>query len=185
MIEAFKRAVRVAGRLFTVGRYRRMVVVIAVAYLAAFLAALQNITASTGPFTVTTGDPAAMFRRTGFLLFDAVALIRTPVFTLLVSPINILIGVVISLLVAINLCMTYLALRRPRACSINRASGMVGVLPALLAGGACCAPTILLILGLQATAALIAATQWMIPLALLLLSGSFVRLACDTHTEAL
>ncbi len=50
---------------------------------------------------------------------------------------------------------------------------------------ACCAPTLLLVLGIQATAALITAVQWLIPLALVLLIGSLVWVAQKTDATLL
>lgn len=176
---------RVVARVLARNRYRRLVAAVGILYLVVFLIALGNITPSTGEFSVTTGSPAAMFRRTGLLLFDAVARIRTPLFTLLVSPLNIAMGLVISFLVGLNLTMTYIAWRQPKACPVNKATGVFGLAPALLAGGACCAPTILLILGIQATAAFITAVQWMIPLALALLVGSLALIARKTQLEML
>lgn len=164
-------------------RYRRITVVIGLLYLIAFLLAVQNLSIPGGQTMARAGNVSAMFRRTGFLLFDAVAIVQTPLFTLLVSPINILMGIVLSAIVGLNLTMSYVAWRQPRACSVNRATGMVGMFPALFAGGACCAPTVLLILGIQATATVITASQWMIPLAFALLLGSLIWIAQKTKPE--
>jgi hypothetical protein len=166
-------------------RYRRAVVGIAVVYLLMFLLSLQNLTIPGGPATFRTGPLDAMFRRTGFLLFDAVALVQTPLFTLLVAPVNIAIGAVLSLLVGLNLTLSFIAWRQPKVCAIDRAAGAAGILPGLLAGGACCAPTILLIAGLQATAALVTAIQWMIPVAFVLLVGSLVWISTKTNPDLL
>ncbi len=180
-----RKAWRVTRRVLAHRRYRRTVVVIGALYLVAFLLALGSLTIPGGPTMVATGDLQAMFRRTGFLLFDAVALVQTPLFTLLISPINIAMGIVLSILVGLNLTMSYIAWRQPKACPVNRASGSVGILPGLLAGGACCAPTILLILGILATATLITASQWMIPIAFVLLIGSFVWISRKTREDLL
>ena len=166
-------------------KYRRICALIAVLYLLAFLLAVQNLSIPGGGTAVRGGNLSAMFQRTGFLLFDAVAIVRIPAFTLLVSPVNILMGVVLSVFVGLNLTLCYIAWRQPRACSVNKATGTLGILPALLAGGACCAPTVLLILGIQATAALITASQWMIPLAFVLLIGSLVWISQKTQPEFL
>ena len=173
----------VVGTVLTFGRYRRLVALLAVVYLALFLYALQNITSTTGAFSVVTADPSAMFRRTGFLLFDSVAVVTTPLFTFLVSPVNIAIGLLIAGLVGLNLTMSVIAWRQPRACRTSGAGGVVGILPGLLAGGACCAPTILLVLGIQATAALLTTVQWMIPIAFVLLIGSLLWITQKTQPE--
>ena len=178
------RKVREVGRrVLARKRYRRAVIAVSVVYLVAFLLSLQNLTIPGGPAAVRTGTLGAMFRRTGFLLFDAVALVQTPLFTLLVSPLNIAMGVVLSMLVGLNLTLSYIAWRRPKACATNRATGIMGILPGLLGGGACCAPTILLVVGMQATAALLTAIQWMIPVAFVLLVGSLVWISLKTNPE--
>lgn len=178
-----RQTLTVVKKLVTRRRYRRIALVIGILYLIAFLLAVQNLTIPGGDTLVRRGSLSAMFRRTGFLLFDAVAIVQTPLFTLLVSPINILIGILLSFFVGLNLTMSYVAWRQPRACSINRATGVLGMLPALFAGGACCAPTVLLILGIQATATLITASQWLIPIAFVLLLGSLVWIAQKTQPE--
>lgn len=178
-----RKSARVVSKVLSFGRYRRLVALFGVAYLALFLYALQNITSSTGSFSVVTADPSAVFRRTGFLLFDAVAVVTTPLFTLLVSPINIAMGLLIAFLVGLNLTMSVIAWRQPRACRTSGAGGVLGILPGLLAGGACCAPTILMILGIQATAALLTAVQWMIPVAFALLIASLLWITQKTEPE--
>lgn len=177
-----RQTLSVCVTVLQISRYRRAVVVLAFLYLVAFLFAIQNLTLPTGAgFTLLWADPALMFRRTGFLLFDAIAVIRTPLFTWLLSPINLLLGLVISFLVGLNLLLSWIAWRQPRVCRVNGTTGTLGLIPALLAGGACCAPTLLLVLGIQATATLITTIQWMIPLALCLLIGSLVWVAQKTN----
>lgn len=176
---------RVSRTLLAQARYRRMVIALALAYLVVFLIALQNITGTSGAFSLIVVDPAAMFRRTGFLLFDAFAVLQTPLFTWLVAPLNIAMGLVLSFLVGLNLTLSWVAWRQPRICSVHGSVGSVGLLPALLAGGACCAPTILLVLGIQASAALMTTVQWLIPLAFALLLGSLIWIAQKTQAEQL
>lgn len=179
------RTATVVEKLVTRKRYRRIGAVIGLLYLIAFLLAVQDLTVPGGESMVRLATLSAMFRRTGLLLFDAVAIVQIPLFTLLVSPFNILIGIALSCFVGLNLTMTYVAWKQPRACSVNKATGVLGLLPALFAGGACCAPTILLILGIQATATFITATQWLIPVAFVLLIGSLIWIAQKTQPEFL
>lgn len=181
-----KQTVQVSRILLAARRYRLGLTTITGVYLVAFLFAIQNLTLPTGSdFSVLWVDPGLMFRRTGYLFFDAIAVIHTPLFTWLLSPLNVLLGLVISLLVSLNLLLSWVAWRQPRACQVNSTTGTLGLIPALLAGGACCAPTLLLVLGIQATAALITAVQWMIPLALVLLLGSLVWVAQKTDSSLL
>ncbi|MFO8231111.1 MAG: hypothetical protein R6U20_00450, partial [Longimonas sp.] len=100
-------------------------------------------------------------------------------------PLNILIGGLLSLLAALNLMVTYVAYNQPSACSFNRSTGVLASLPALLAGGACCAPAIVLILGLQVSSLFITAFQVLIPVAAVLLLITLKLILDRTHPERL
>lgn len=104
-----------------------------------------------------------------------------PGVVILVSPLNIAIGLVLGTLAGANLAITYLALRQPRACRFNRATGVLASVPALLAGGACCAPAVVLLLGLQVSSLWIATFQALIRVsaALLLLSLALILRRTD------
>ncbi len=82
----------VIRELLASGSYRRLVITIGLVYLVAFLLAIENITPTTGSWSFTSVGLGAMFRRTGFLLFDSIALLRTPLFTVLIAPLNLAIG---------------------------------------------------------------------------------------------
>ena len=106
--------------------------------------------------------------------FEPVALVEFGVGTYLFS-LNTFIGLGIALLVGLNLAVTYLAWKQPKACGIgSSSSGLLAGVPALLSGAACCGPIILLIFGIQASSAVMTAFQWLIPLAVVLLLGSLL-----------
>ena len=63
---------------------------------------------------------------------------------------------------------------QPKACGLESSSGVVAGIPALLSGAACCGPTILLVVGVQASATIITGFQFLVPLALVLLIGSLL-----------
>lgn len=142
---------------------------IALVYLVLFLVALQDITAGGRGFGMLTTEWTRMFERTGTLTFEPVARVTVPGVTILLAPLDILIGIVISALVSLNLLVTFIAFRQPKACSFNRSTGLLASFPALLAGGACCAPAIVLILGIQLSSTLVTAFQALIPVAVVLL----------------
>jgi hypothetical protein len=83
-------------------------------------------------------------------------------------------GLVLSTLVGLNLAFSYLSLVQPKVCYGRPALGFLASLPALLAGAACCGSPLLLLLGIQATASLIALFGILVPIALLLLAGTLV-----------
>lgn len=134
------------------------------AYLLLFLAALQDISRGGRGVAFLTADWSRMFERTGIHTFEPIAQLTLPGFTVLVSPLNILMGTALSLLAGLNFLVTYIAIRRPQACAFNRSTGVLASLPALLAGSACCAPAVLLVLGLQASSLVIGVFQVLIPL---------------------
>ncbi len=108
------------------------------------------------------------------LLFESVATIEAGYVIWLVSPINLMIALFMGGLLAANLHGA-IFLRRQAACSIDPSPGggnsaMVGgMIPALLAGGACCAPSLILLLGIPGLGAMSAFFGWLIPLSVLIL----------------
>jgi hypothetical protein len=163
--------------------YRRLATGLAALYLILYLAALQDLSLGGTGFQVLTTDWHRMFDRTGALTFEPIVQVRIPGLTLLLSPVNLLVGTLVALLAGLNLTVTYLAFRQPAACRFNRATGMLASLPALLAGSACCAPAVVLILGLQASSLLITAFQTLIPVSVMLLLLSLVLILRRTEPE--
>ncbi|ABI57843.1 hypothetical protein ACN2MM_13280 [Alkalilimnicola ehrlichii MLHE-1] len=106
-------------------------------------------------------------------LYEAVALVQAGRLMWLISPLNLLITALLAGLLAANV-HGMLTLRRGAAthCRSGRGGAASGALPALLAGSACCAPGILLLLGIPALGAFVGLFAWLIPLSLLLLALS-------------
>jgi hypothetical protein len=123
-------------------------------------------------------DPLARFFQpaNSALSFEPVALVEFGVGTYLFS-LNTFVGLGIALLVGLNLAVTYVAWRQPKACGIGTSEASSGVLagiPALLSGAACCGPIVLIIFGIQASSTLLTVFQWLIPAAVVLLLGSLL-----------
>jgi hypothetical protein len=175
---------RTLAAILSVSRYRRLAAALGGLYLVLFLVALQDISRGGRGFQVLTVDWTRMFDRTGAVTFEPIAQVTLPGLTLLLSPLNVLIGALISLLVGLNLTVTYFAFRQPRACSFNRSTGVLASVPALLAGSACCAPAIVLILGLQVSSLLVTVFQALIPAAAVLLIVT-LKLILDRTDPAL
>jgi hypothetical protein len=102
------------GTVLSIPTYRRLGLAVSGAYLLLFLVALQDISAGGRGLDFLTTNWDRMFDRTGTLTFEPVARVTFLGVTILVSPLNILLGAGLS----------------------------------LLAGSACCAPAIILILAL-------------------------------------
>ncbi|MFW6085038.1 MAG: hypothetical protein ACODAA_07485 [Gemmatimonadota bacterium] len=161
-----------AGKLRTILSipfYRLLATGIAAVYLALFLVALGDVSPGGRGFELLTTDPARMFERSGAFTFEPVGRLTIPGLTVFLSPLNLVVGAVVAGLAGLNLAVTWLAFRQPRVCRFNRSTGVLASLPALLAGGACCAPAIVLVLGLQVSSLLISVFQVVIPVSVLLL----------------
>ncbi|WP_276300537.1 hypothetical protein [Halorussus lipolyticus] len=125
---------------------------------------------------VVADDPLGRFFRpaNSALSFEPVALVEFGVGTYLFS-LNTFVGVAIALLVGLNLAVTYVAWRQPKACGIgSSSSGVLAGIPALLSGAACCGPIVLVIFGIQASSAVLTVFEWLIPAAVVLLVGSLL-----------
>lgn len=161
--------------------------VITLGYLVAFLWAAQDLVfrPDVPPDFFLVDDPLGrIFQRTGPASYEAIALLDTGIVRLLISPVNITIGLLIAGLVGMSLSLTYLAIVQPAACGIGAGSGFFASLPALLSGTVCCGPVILIALGIQASGLLLTAFFWLLPVGVLLLVGSLVYVAgkIDIHS---
>lgn len=120
-------------------------------------------------------DPiAAATRRVAPFQYETVALVTIGPVEYLFAPITAGIGLGLAMLVGVTLAVSVVAWRGPSACRIGAGAGTAAGVPGLLSGFACCGPTILLIAGVQASAGLLAAMQWFLPLAVLTLIGTLL-----------
>jgi len=115
-----------------------------------------------------------MVQARGLFQFEGIAMVEAGVVNLIISPLNILIGAVLGALVAVNVHGVIELRRAPPACGIGGTTrtGVLASLPALLAGGACCAPALLLLVGIPSLGALAGLFGWLIPLSMALLAAS-------------
>lgn len=174
------------------GRRDSLVVAVAVTvgYLFAFLYMVQDVVINTDAgigVSVPVADPlSTMFQRAGGQFsFEAVALVELGVVSWTFSPLNTLVGTTIAALVGLNIALTYLAVTQPRACGIGASSGVFASVPALLAGGACCAPVLALVFGIQMSGLLLTAFAWLLPVGVALLLVSLVYVAGKVDPAAI
>jgi|APHM01.1.fsa_nt_gi hypothetical protein len=149
---------------------------VTIAYLLVYLWAIGHLDTGLGGISVTVADDplVTLFRSAGTFAFRPVASVALGPVTYLAS-LNTLLGGAIAALVGLNLAVSYLAWRQPTACGLGRSSsGLLAGLPALLSGTACCGPVVLIVIGIQASSALLTAFQFLLPVAVLLLVGSLV-----------
>ncbi|MEX2530477.1 MAG: hypothetical protein WD960_06865 [Gemmatimonadota bacterium] len=173
------------GDIVAISSYRRVGLALAAGYLVLFLIALQDISLGGRGFEFLTTNWDRMFDRRGTMTFEPIARITFPGLTILLSPLNILMGAGIAFLAGLNLVITWIAFRQPSACRFNRSTGILASVPALLAGSACCAPAIVLILGLQVSSVLISAFQILVPVSAVLLVVTLKLIVDRTDTELL
>lgn len=109
----------------------------------------------------------------GAFQFEPVGVIILGALVWTFSPLNTGLALALGGLVGLNVAAGWRAWRAPRTCRRPGARvGLVAALPALLAGGACCAPVLLIWLGLPIAGAVAGIAPLLIPAsALLLLVG--------------
>jgi hypothetical protein len=147
-----------------------------VGYLAVYLSGIGFLNANDGETAfVVVSDPLA--RATELMApyqYEPIALLAAGPVELLFSPVNTLLGLGLGALVGANLAVSWVAYRSPAACGLGSTASAAAGVPALLSGFACCGPTLLIVLGLQATAGLVAAFQWLVPLSVALLVATLL-----------
>ena len=167
-----------------------VVVLTGVAYLLVYLYAIGNLSyqPGIGRSVFVVADPfSRMFEPgPGRFAYEPIAIVDLWTVRYLLSPVNTAIGVGLAMLVGINFGLSYLAVVQPKSCGLGAGSGVLASIPAVLAGSACCAPVILLVLGITAGGALLTAFSWLLPIGVVLLLASLVYLAgrIDPHALA-
>jgi hypothetical protein len=159
-----------------VRRYRRVAEALTVLYLFVYLWAIQNLAFSFGtdltrfvavPSVQVVPDwPSRVFDPIAAFYYEPVAAVY-PVnhVTLLVSPVNVGMGLLLGALFGLNVGVALYVMRTAIACRRRSFAGLLGALPGFLTGFACCVPSFALVLGAQFTLALIAVRSWFFPLA--------------------
>ena len=138
----------------------------------------RSVAGGTVAISVVDRPLSRLFESVGPFQYEPIAFIELAVVDYLFAPLNAAIGLGLAVLVALNLVVAYGAWRTPAACGLpasggaEGATGLLAAVPALLSGTVCCGPAILLVVGVQATAGLMAAVRWLLPAAVVLLVGS-------------
>ena len=154
---------------------------IALVYLAVFQIAVADLTIDsisrpTSIFAAPNWESLLLRERAPFQ-FEAVAILETSYLVWLISPMNIALGLALGLLTGFQIALGHIARRCAVACGLSPATGILAGLPGLLAGSACCAPVLFVLLGVQVTAWLVTLMGLMIPAAFVfLLTGVVLTL---------
>ncbi|QIO23377.1 hypothetical protein [Haloarcula sp. JP-L23] len=160
--------------------------VASVLYLLVYLAGLRHLGFGPWGFELSiVADPLARATRmVSPFQWEPVALVVAGPVELLVSPLNVALGTALAVLVGVNLAVSVVAYRGPKACKIGPGAGAAAGLPGLLSGFVCCGPTILLVVGLQASATVLTVFQWLVPFAGLALVGTLLWVGTKVDLEA-
>ena len=146
---------------------------VALAYLVLFLVAIADLTIDAAwrpaSLLVVANWEGLILRQQAPFQFEAIAILKLPFIVWLVSPMNMAIGVALGLLTGLQIALVRIARRCAIACGLSPVTGVVAGLPGLLAGSACCAPLLFLLLGIQVTASLVTLMGLLIPAAFLFL----------------
>jgi len=161
---------------------------VAVVYWVVYLWMIDHLSPGLGGYGVSVvADPLGKFLQPqlGPFMFTPVARVSLGPLTYLFS-LNTVLGGVLAGLVGLNLALTYLVWRQPKACGIGgSSSGFLASIPALLSGTACCGPIVLIVLGIQASGLLLTTFQFLLPAAALLLVGSLVLVGRQVNPQAM
>lgn len=151
-----------------------------VAYLALYLSAMSYLTLA-GPdadgYVALDIQPTwreLLFRHRGPFLFEPIGIARVGPLVVFLSIPNLLIGAALGALIGANLAVSYHAFRTLGLRGARGLHALIGTVPALLSGAACCVPTLILAIGLQFTASLAALWSVLVPLSALLLVASLL-----------
>lgn len=148
------------------------------AYLLIYQLAVQDLTldgaARPFGFFVVANWEGLMWRERAPFQFEPIAVAEAPHLVWLISPVNLAIGSAMGALTGMQIGLARVARRCSAVCGLSPATGVLAGLPGLLAGSACCAPVIFILLGVQVTASLISVMSLMIPIAFVLLAAGLV-----------
>ncbi|MFW5970149.1 MAG: hypothetical protein ACOCP9_05875 [Halofilum sp. (in: g-proteobacteria)] len=147
---------------------------IGLAYALGYLYALGDLSLATPSlWSLTVGDPTRWLDQRIVFQFEGIAMLQAGYVVWLISPLNLLIATILGVLLALNIDGGWMLWKRPAACGIaGHGGGVLAAVPALAAGGACCAPSLLLMLGIPGLGAFAAMFAWLVPLSVLLLGVS-------------
>lgn len=169
----------VLKQVFAERRYRRVAWVVFLLYTLIYLLVTRFIVVSGAPAEVFFGAEFlpnwmdVVFRQRAPFLFESIGSIQlTPYVTIFLSIPNLILAFILSELVALNIAISYFVFRKVGWQGGKGVASLIGTIPALLGGAACCVPTLILVLGLQFTATLSTVWPLFVPLSILLLIGS-------------
>lgn len=148
---------------------KRLATIVAVSYSLLYLYLLGDIDigATDWRWRIVPPENFDIFAQRNLLHFEAMAMLELGWITLLLSPLNIAIAISLGVLLALN--VHGVMAMRAQSCQLSASASGLSATPAILTGGACCAPSLLLTLGIPGLGVIASYIGWLLPLSALLL----------------
>lgn len=142
-------------------------------YIVLYLAAMQYlIIAPAGSLLSLELTPdwrSLAFRQRGPFLFEPIGVLHLAPLAIFLSVPNLAIALGLGLLLGANVAASYYGFRELGMRGLRGVHALIGTIPALISGAACCVPTLILVIGLQLTATVATVWAWLVPISALLL----------------
>ncbi|GLI54684.1 hypothetical protein PM10SUCC1_01990 [Propionigenium maris DSM 9537] len=122
---------------------------------------------------ILRGWRVQLFKTKAPFIWEGIGAFSTGDFYFIVSPMNIALGLILGILVALNVAIAIYGKKYPASCPLRKNRGLLGVFTGLLGGFVCCVPTFIIILGpafSTLTVFFIRVRIFLIPLTLVLLT---------------
>lgn len=146
------------------------------AYFVLYLAATEHLVvvdnAAAPSLQILRDWQELMFRRRAPFLFEPIGTVYLGPLALYLSIPNLVIALVLGLLVAANVAVSYYGFRTLGMRGLQGLRVLIGTIPALVSGAACCVPMLILVIGLQLTATLATVWSLLLPISSALLLAS-------------
>lgn len=147
------------------------------AYVVLYLAATEHLVVLDGAaapsLQILPDWQDLVFRQRAPFLFEPVGAVYLGPLALYLSVPNLMIAFVLGVLVAANVAVSYYGFRTLGMRGLQGLRVLIGTIPALISGAACCVPTLILVIGLQLTATLATVWSLLLPISAVLLLASF------------
>lgn len=172
-------------------RYALTALIALVAYALLYLAAAQLLVwqpeagGSAAAIKLSSQWRELILRERAPFLYEPIGVIALgPRLQLYLAIPNFVIALLLGALVGLNAAVSYHGFRALAFRGARGAVSLLGTIPSLIGGAACCVPTLVLVIGLQMSATLIAVWPFFIPASALLLAATlWGSLARDARTS--
>jgi hypothetical protein len=147
------------------------------AYIVLYLAAMEYLVFAPGETRGLALDilpdwRSLAFRQRAPFLFEPVGVLHLAPLMVFLSLPNLAIALGLGTLVGANIAVSYYGFRALGMHGLRGVHALLGTIPALVSGAACCVPTLILVIGLQLTATVVTVWSWLVPLSAVLLVAS-------------